>query len=859
MVYQVISTEPATTNYPTRVQVLSEYATRAEAESRVKELGRTDYNVDIREKPVVPVTTNPQHYEEYGVPKDDNRRRPDYAEKRSKEIKQTYERYKETYGKKAAEKYIERVTGKKEKDIFVEQRTIGRLQSGTTETQYVDIGKEKQRRITETLGKQEQMKWITKQAEKTFREYPEAKSVTIEGYKFKPGKITYTYTPTPGGTISKGKVPIKYKPEILMTQYKKEGKVAEAIFVGTVETGVYAGIGFAKGITAPFRPSFYTKEIPGMVKLFTEYHPEVGQELLRRPGPIIGETFGYTKGMGTLIKNQPFKYEEFKVPTAEGETVLYRGLSIQVGKYGKPIVGYSPMEYSQVTKVTPQGEAIVPTSKVAELPFKVPKEGGVKVGTPKVSLTRAEGSFIVESPTQTEIFIKSIKDVASEVQVEKFERGLSIMRITERTPSKFVREKFTREIKALSPEGVGEVIKFARKQKGEVYGSFPAEAQMPADLSRTPGDIDVFLKVSQAEAEEQALFLTQKLKGVGVKARVSEQTKTLIETNVKGTWRHAVDIHSMEQGMEDVLSPSYASERIYGLRLGQKPITIEKVEAMPLSEQGLRKGASIYTARVSGGKLEFAPEAHRMKDIGDFFATQETLLRSKNLGYGKAKGFSELGKLKELYADELGTGGQAQVQLYKPSPSEINIPTVKTSAGIASFGLSSKSISYPSISRSISIRGSISPSRSPSISRSLSYSISRSVSPSSSISRMSSPSPSISPSIIGSPSITPSPSISQYPSVSPSVSPSPSPSPSPYPTGTPGTPPPPPPVKLNFPESRYLEFGKTKTTQKGKRKYIGTPSLSVVGLGKAAAGVKLTKAQLAGKELINPFQIRKVM
>lgn len=43
-----------------------------------------------------------------------------------------------------------------------------------------------------------------------------------------------------------------------------------------------------------------------------------------------------------------------------------------------------------------------------------------------------------------------------------------------------------------------------------------------------------------------------------------------------------------------------------------------------------------------------------------------------------------------------------------------------------------------------------------------------------------------------------------------------------------------------------------------KRTYRGTPSLSVVSLGKRAFGIKLTKKQKQGRAFINPYQIRKV-
>ena len=67
------------------------------------------------------------------------------------------------------------------------------------------------------------------------------------------------------------------------------------------------------------------------------------------------------------------------------------------------------------------------------------------------------------------------------------------------------------------------------------------------------------------------------------------------------------------------------------------------------------------------------------------------------------------------------------------------------------------------------------------------------------------------------------------------------------------------PVAIKLPEfDRPKSVPAKKTGKKSKRKFRGTPSLSVVALGKAAAGVKLTKEERLGKKEINPLQIRKL-
>jgi len=306
----------------------------------------------------------------------------------------------------------------------------------------------------------------------------------------------------------------------------------------------------------------------------------------------------------------------------------------------------------------------------------------VRVGAPKVPLEEAELSrgVIVESPAKTAIIKKSLKDLYTSQEYaklfggEEIKGGLWILRKTETTKSKFIQKQFIKETKTLSEKGAAEVLKFAKKEKADLYGSFGARQQMPTDLARTPADIDVQLQIGAEEAATKTQQLVKRLKQAGEKVRVSERSPTLIEAKTNGEWHHAVDIHSSEEVLADTSSPVVAREKAYGLRLGQKPIKIEETKVMPLSEQAIRKGASIFTVREKG----FAPEAHRTKDIGDFFTTTETLARSKLFG-GKTIS-AELEKLKGLYPAEVfgkpaAPTGALVYTPEKPSPAKEKPPS----------------------------------------------------------------------------------------------------------------------------------------------------------------------------------------
>jgi len=285
------------------------------------------------------------------------------------------------------------------------------------------------------------------------------------------------------------------------------------------------GLGVAAGFTYPVRhPVSFAKGVytlgKGLVTKPFETGAAIKQELVYKPSSFLGEIVG-TAAFGkvapkvakpVVAKLPKPKVTTFKVPTKTGAETLYKGLAVEYGARGKPLVGIS--------------------------------KGKIKFGTPAVDLTKATKPFVVETPAQTAIFQKSLSGVAKAPEITKFKGLLDITRATEKTPSRFVQKTFIKETKALSPKGVSEVLKFAKKEKAEVYGSFAARQQMPKDLARVSADIDIQLKTGAEASALKTANLVSRLKKIGEPVRVSKKTPTLIEVKVGKEWHHAVDFRA---------------------------------------------------------------------------------------------------------------------------------------------------------------------------------------------------------------------------------------------------------------------------------------------------------------------------
>jgi hypothetical protein len=619
-------------------------------------------------------------------------------------------------------------------------------------------------------------------------------------------KVLGSEMKTSGSSISQSipegssKIPLlnTYNPisvaQAIVKNPKASGEFAVSGVKSAILGAVYSPISFVTGTHLKENPIAGATEIAGQLGL-TYLGGEAllaGAEATKIP-LIIKTTKWVVNPVGEFSKASPIKFEavNLKIPTEgleEGRSV-YKGIGLNVAGRGVPLVGYG--------------------------------DEGVLIGKKAVSLANADfsGGFVTESATGGAIMQKSIRGVVPVAEAEKFDLGLSIMQQTQKTKSKFIVDKFITETETSSPEGVKIVLKYAKKHGGEVYGSFAAQQQ---GVKRVGADIDVQFKLGEEDTIKIAEGIVKDYNKAGFIAKIGEESPTLVKTFDfnSGKWRHAVDIHSL--GAEDIASlnsPALAKGGIYGLPFGQEPISIQKVKVMPLSEQGLRKGASVYTLRdVSGSEyaefkfpenteLAFAPASHRIKDVGDFLATQEVLAKSKRIGSGKV--LSQLEELKgyfpdvtpsktvkvELYSPPEILPTKQSISLgysfnkYKPSPmiSKINKPSPQPSP--VSYPKASSPVSYPKASSpvsypSISILKSPSPVSYPKTSSPISpssFSYPK-ISPSSPVSypKVSSP---VSYPKVSYPISYPSPSIPKSPSPyprSPSPSSSPSKSPSPY-------------------------------------------------------------------------------
>lgn len=492
------------------------------------------------------------------------------------------------------------------------------------------------------------------------------------------------------------------------------------------------------------------------------------------------------------------KLPKVEIPIEGGTKTIYRGISLEVGRKAQPILGRA--------------------------------EGEFKIGTADISkgYEQARGRYQPESLTETKIFFKSAeslvkKGIISTKEITKPKLGTEIMGLTERTKSAFIQKDIILDVGSFKTErGVLEVLKFAQKQKGEIYGSFAARQQMPGELSRISMDIDIQLKSGLKKTEALTKGLVGKLQKTGEEARVSTATPTLIEIKKGGKWRHGVDIHSIEKSVSSAYE-DVVPKAAYGYKYGQPATKIGKQKMMPLSEHGLRKGGSILTVIAKEGEMRFGPEAHRMKDIADFFNVQTALLRSKITG---ERGLILLKEMKTLYPEEALKGrGPIRIKLWSPMEQKASMAGIIKSASISiPKSVSIELPKFPSISipskppSRPSYRISPGPSG-PSISKPSYKYPSR---PPSSVPSISLPSVSLSVSIPSGPGppspkpYSPSPYSPSLYSPSPSPSPSKPYSPSPYSPSTPeiGKPKTPPSI-IYFPLGASMGFGR------GRRKKYG--------------------------------------
>jgi hypothetical protein len=605
--------------------------------------------------------------------------------------------------------------------------------------------------------------------------------------------------------------------------------------------GASYAVGFGEGFVSAFNPKTYIdfgKFLSAPIR--GETYPEIGAQLRTRPESFLprtaGQIRGFKVGLGTAKKLSPVEYTNLDIPMRGGGSIKYRGVSVRVARRGFNVAGF-------------QGELNLGRGFVDAT---APRTGPT-IGTPKLELNFADLSKGITPATAGgfKAVSRNLGRVTDAAEIAKAEQGMSLMRATETTRSRFMQDRFTNEIRSLSPSQVREVVRTARARDGTLYGSFSSQSQMPADLRRVPGDIDAFFDISSAEAGELALRLSSRLNRLpGPRTRVSQTNPSLIESEGPAGTRHAVDIHSSDTPGLDLQSTGISGgERFAGFSMSQARTRIEGVRAMRLSEQGIRKGASIYTLRTSeSGQAAFLPKSYRMKDIPDFFDTQEALIRSRM--FGRSRLMNRLESLRSLYPETLrSSAGAVRVELFRPEPPTRSPGTLR---------LSSPSIfASPRIPRSRSPSRALRPSRSPSpaLTQSRSPSLrspslnlgSPSVSP-----RSPSPRPSRSPSVSLVPSFAPSrgwspgsqsPGRSGSPGL-PSLAPSPFGSGSPSPIPSPPLNPPRNPMLPSFQDnSRKGKKKGRKRAQESSRRYGYNPSLESEVFGIVGAMPSLGKIQ----------------
>lgn len=548
------------------------------------------------------------------------------------------------------------------------------------------------------------------------------------------------------GTFGAMKMTGAIKPITML--FQKAGATASIATTGFVAAGMYGS--YMKGVK--------NYEAVGM---------SGSEGGLMNLGRFAARTSGFIYSANPRIVRSSYeklpyrvRYQKVQFKTKAGKTDTYRLFGFEKGSQGKVLASHH--------------------------------NGKIKFGTPKTDLKKYDlsGGLNPESPTFTKFILKNLRSISTK-DLHKAKSMTKIMKATEFQKSIY-RTNFPKTTKTLNEAGTKEVLKFAKKHGAQTYGTFAAKAQSPKKLKgyklREPNDIDLQLSIGQTKSEKLAKDLVKALNKAGNHARISSQSKTLIETKAPdGTWHHAVDIHSADMAAASgSMSDGAAQYRSFGFKLDQGNINVQGIKTMKLSEQGVRKGVSSMTVWNDGVR----PKAHRVKDIGDFITTQEILIESakasgKNVAGAKAalnayKGLTDKQVLNSILESKIS------LPLLSPSITGASI-SASQSAAVSSLSVmpsvsitQSSSASLPSISKAVRIPvvlDASSPSvkkKSPSASSPSSQSIPSLSSPSfpssPSISSPSSPSAS-SPSSPSIPSLS-SPSFPSSPSISSPSSPS---------------------------------------------------------------------------------------
>lgn len=301
-----------------------------------------------------------------------------------------------------------------------------------------------------------------------------------------------------------------------------------------------------------------------------------------------------TTGLNGLLKPS---FKPVKVPLKDGgEAVVWSGLSIR----GKPMVG--------ITKLPPNiknvAEGWRPITKT-ETSIMGTRKMLAKMGVSDAEITRVLGTV-----NET----KAFQPLRSPYEPKT-------VKVADVAP------------RALTPDELGMVLREAQKNAKNVemvYGSTTIKPQLAPELRnwRQLGDIEIQLKTGVTE-QQGAKLAADMVKELNKKSPGKFSIDPGDPKRILVGGHHAVELKLAEVsklGVEAQYSLTRTGEMSWGMKVGQKPITVEypgvgKLDIMRLSESGVRKADSI-TRAATGGK--FAPPAHRVKDIADYYVILRT-------------------------------------------------------------------------------------------------------------------------------------------------------------------------------------------------------------------------------------------
>lgn len=306
---------------------------------------------------------------------------------------------------------------------------------------------------------------------------------------------------------------------------------------------------------------------------------------------VLGVILG--GGIPAIGKAIP-KYGEVKV---FGEPV-YKGIYEQVGSEAHPLIGkiYNRTIFSPEEVLRLGDEARPLISKVSG--------GGIRLGTPSlkdVILPTPERGYIPTSALETKIMLRPEVYEQLGVPVGEFRKaevGVGLGKMYEKTPSEFIVEKFKRETKNISPEGVDVLMENFRNDKlvETVGGSFAQRVQMPEAYQRVPGDIDINLNT--ADPKVAARFVkrqAESLRKVGDNVEIPADDPLHIYN--KTTGGKALEVHYKGQPLEEGMSPSAGVDQRFGFDVNQPNIKVEGIPTQRLGEQLIRKVSSSLEMR----------------------------------------------------------------------------------------------------------------------------------------------------------------------------------------------------------------------------------------------------------------------